>query len=429
MKSTRFLPLAALFGCAVALTHPARAAEPPPSVQDLVTDVAQPLMKEYAIPGLAVGVITPDGEQLFAFGVASRETRQPVTADTLFEIGSVSKTFTATLASYAAVKGDLALTDAVTKHLPELRGCALDRVTLLNLATHTSGGMPLQFPDDVTNDAQMMAYYRTWTPAKEPGSTRTYSNPSIGLLGLVTARAMKADFAELMERRLYPALGLAHTYLHVPGSQRPRYAQGYTKADVPTRMSPGVLADEAYGVRTTTADLTRFVAANMGRVKLDADMTQAIAATHVGYYTLGAMTQAMVWEQYDDPVELRDLLAGNSADVALNPHAVAKITPPAAPRQDLWINKTGSTNGFGAYVAFVPARNVGVVILANKNYPIDARVTAAYQILTKLGGDPRISVDERGSAGSRRATEAPRKELNSVPPFSVPRCLCGHSSH
>lgn len=386
MESTRLLPLSALFACAVALAPAARAADPQSPLQALITDVAQPLMKEYGIPGLAVGVITPDGEQVFTFGVASRETRQPVTADTLFEIGSVSKTFTATLASYAALKGNLALTDAVTKHLPELRGCALDRVTLLNLATHTSGGMPLQFPDDVTDDAKLMAYYRAWTPAKEPGSTRTYSNPSIALLGLATARAMKADFADLMERRLYPALGLKHTYLRVPDAQRHQYAQGYTKADVPTRLSPGMLADEAYGVRTTAADLTRFVEANMGRVKLDADIAKAIAATHVGYYTLGPMTQAMVWEQYDDPVELRDLLAGNSADVALHPHAVAKITPPAAPRQDRWINKTGSTNGFGAYVAFLPRRNVGVVILANKNYPNDARVGAAYKILTKFGG-------------------------------------------
>jgi beta-lactamase class C len=49
------------------------------------------------------------------------------------------------------------------------------------------------------------------------------------------------------------------------------------------------------------------------------------------------------------------------------------------------INKTGSTNGFASYVAFVPAQKLGIVMLANKNYPIAQRVTAAYQILTKLG--------------------------------------------
>ena len=96
------------------------------------------------------------------------------------------------------------------------------------------------------------------------------------------------------------------------------------------------------------------------------------------------MTQDLIWEQYQYPVALKTLLEGNSPAMIFNATPVTEINPLENPREDVWINKTGSTNGFGAYVAFVPEKRLGIVILANKNYPIDERVTAAYRILAAL---------------------------------------------
>jgi beta-lactamase class C len=99
------------------------------------------------------------------------------------------------------------------------------------------------------------------------------------------------------------------------------------------------------------------------------------------------MTQDLIWEQYAYPVTLDALLQGNSATVILNPTPVQPIVPPQAPIENVWINKTGSTSGFGAYVAFVPQQRLGIVLLANKNFPIDERVRAAYRILSTFASD------------------------------------------
>jgi CubicO group peptidase (beta-lactamase class C family) len=105
------------------------------------------------------------------------------------------------------------------------------------------------------------------------------------------------------------------------------------------------------------------------------------------------MTQDLVWEQYPSPVELKDLLAGNSANISGEANPAKPLDPPVQPSDDVLINKTGSTNGFAAYAAFVPQRRIGIVLLANKNYSVDARVTAVFEILTRLEG-------EAGKSGS-----------------------------
>jgi beta-lactamase class C len=342
------------------------------------------VIAKYSIPGVAVGITVAGKPYVFCYGVASTLTRQPVTRDTLFEIGSVTKTFTATLASYAQVSGYLSLSDKTSKYLPALRDSKFGNVSLLNLGTHTPGGLPLQVPDNIGSSDELMQYLKDWRPTYEPGTYRTYANPGIGMFGLITAKSMGRDFAPLIEQRLFPVLGMNSSYINVPEAKMADYAQGYTKEDAPIRMATGVLSPEAYGIKATAPDMVRFLEANMNSIRLDKKFQRAITETHTGYFKAGPMTQDLIWEQYQYPVALKTLLEGNSSAMIFNATPVTEISPPEDPHEDVWINKTGSTNGFGAYVAFVPEKRLGIVILANKNYPIDERVSAAYQILTAL---------------------------------------------
>ncbi len=348
----------------------------------------RPLMQHYRIPGMAVAIVAGGKTYIFSYGVASTTTKKPVDAETLFELGSISKTLTATLASYAQVRGNLSLSAPISTYLPALRGTKFGNVTALALGTHTPGGLPLQVPEAVRNDDDLMRYLAAWRPAYAPQTYRTYSNVSAGMLGFVTAASMGANFDSLMEQRLLPALGLHHTYVHVPAAQMTHYAQGYNQTDAPVRMTPGVLWSEAYGIRSTAGDVLRFLEENMGEIALDEPLQRAITATHTGYFKAGVMTQDLMWEQYGYPVTLGALHAGNGATMIFDATPVTAIRPPRRPSSDVWINKTGSTNGFGAYVAFVPEKRLGIVILANRSYPIDARVTAAYEILTGIAASP-----------------------------------------
>ena len=358
-------------------------------LEQLVNKTMRPVMKENDLPGLAVAVTVNGKRFFFGYGVASRESGRKVTENTIFEIGSVSKTFAATLAAYAVETGTFSLSEKASAYLPALSGSAFDKIDVLDLGTYTAGGLPLQVPADVTNQDGMIAYFRAWKPEFAAGTYRRYSNPSIGLFGYLAAESMGESFDALMEEKLLPGLGLSSTFIHVPKERMGDYAYGYSKAGKPIRVAPGVLDSQAYGIKTTAPDLIRFVEANMDGQVSDEKLRRAIAATHTGYYKVGDMTQGLGWETYAYPTDLDRLLAGNSADMAFKPQKAEKFNPPVPARADVWLNKTGSTNGFGAYAAFIPARKIGIVILANKAYPNPAKVKAAYRILSgieKLSG-------------------------------------------
>ncbi|WP_409077964.1 class C beta-lactamase [Pseudomonas sp. N3-W] len=353
-------------------------------LQALVDAAVTPVMQQQSVPGMAIALTVNGKAHYFNYGVASRENQQAVTRDTLFEIGSVSKTFTATLGGYALASGKLSLSDKASHVLPALRGSAFDNISVVQLGTYTAGGLPLQFPDAADHPDKMLGYFQQWKPVYPAGSHRQYSNPSIGLFGYLAAHSLGAPFDEAMANTLLPKLGLKHTYLHVPQDQLGLYAMGYDKADKPVHVDPGALDSEAYGVKTSASDMLRFVEANLKPAALEKPLQQAIALTHTGYYTVGDMTQGLGWERYSYPITLDKLLAGNSTPMAMEAHKVQWLTPPQPEPGNVLLNKTGSTGGFGTYVAFVPSKDIGIVIMANKNYPIPDRVKMAHQILGAL---------------------------------------------
>ncbi len=368
------------------LSTPAALVAAPPtasSIQQLAASSFAPAIEEYKIPGLVVGV-TLHGESFFyATGFASREESIAITPDTLFELGSVSKLFNVSLAALAEARGDLTLSEPVSKRLPELEGTPFGALTLMDLATHHSGGLPLQVPDSVEDTEALLEWLAHWQPSHP--DTRSYSNISIGMLGHITAKALNKDYADAVEQELFPAMGLKNTWVNIPEQAMNRYAYGYDReTDLPVRVNPGVLADEAYGVKSSALDMVHFLDLQLEHADTSTPVSTALKRIRQGQGRTADYVQDMVWEQYPWPISAEQMVQGSSYAYILEPQPMERIEPPLQPRESVILNKTGATNGFGAYVALLPEEDLGVVVLANRNFPNEARVQATHAFIQRV---------------------------------------------
>lgn len=340
-------------------------------------------IEQYKIPGLVVGVTRKGKHQFYATGSASRADNRAVTPDTLFELGSISKIFNATLAALAEQRGQISLNDKAARYLCAGECTLGDDLTLMDLATHHSGGLPLQVPDTVANTQQLVGWLKGWKPS-HPGY-RSYSNISIGLLGHITSRAMKVSYKEAVENDLFPKLGLHNTWIDVPADKANEYAYGYDrKTDQPIRVTPGVLDAEAYGVKSSARDMLQLLDVELGVAKVSPEIAAAVRRTQEGQFQTKMFVQDMIWEQYPWPTSAEAMKAANTYDFILHPQPMKKIDPALPPQKDVVLNKTGSTNGFGGYVAVLPGEGMGIVVLANRNYPNDARISATFDLIKAL---------------------------------------------
>ncbi|EPK0642406.1 ADC family extended-spectrum class C beta-lactamase [Acinetobacter baumannii] len=350
-------------------------------IKKLVDQNFKPLLEKYDVPGMAVGVIQNNKKYEMYYGLQSVQDKKAVNSSTIFELGSVSKLFTATAGGYAKNKGKISFDDTPGKYWKELKNTPIDQVNLLQLATYTSGNLALQFPDEVKTDQQVLTFFKDWKPKNSIGEYRQYSNPSIGLFGKVVALSMNKPFDQVLEKTIFPALGLKHSYVNVPKTQMQNYAFGYNQENQPIRVNPGPLDAPAYSVKSTLPDMLSFIHANLNPQKYPADIQRAINETHQGRYQVNTMYQALGWEEFSYPATLQTLLDSNSEQIVMKPNKVTAISKEPSVKM---YHKTGSTTGFGTYVVFIPKENIGLVMLTNKRIPNEERIKAAYAVLNAI---------------------------------------------
>jgi serine-type D-Ala-D-Ala carboxypeptidase/endopeptidase len=264
------------------------------SVENQLDLLAKPLLEMGYATGIVVGVIEGDKDTIFSYGTVSRDSQEAPDGKTIFEIGSVSKTFTALLLAILAVEGRVNLDDPVRKFLPA--SVIVPRkwkreITLADLAMHISG-LP-RMPDNVEPEdplnpyadytaEKMYTFLSTYQLPRAPGEIYEYSNLGSGLLGHALARREKKDFEVLVREIICRPLGLKDTSIVLSPVQRSRFAKGYDLEGNPViHWNFSVLAG-CGALRSTARDLLRYTRAQMGTVDspLSAAINSALIPRH-----------------------------------------------------------------------------------------------------------------------------------------------------
>ena len=241
-----------------------------PAHADAIDDYVRARMQELRLPGLALAVVR-DGNvtTMRTYGVASLELDVPVTPDTVFELGSVTKQFTGVAVMMLVEDGRLALDDSVTKHLPELPATWRD-ITVRHLLTHSSGiqeylsvpGLPDQA--HAANRAEMTRMFGERLKREfAPGETWAYSNSGYLLAGAIVERVSGRSYWDFLRERVFAPLGMKATRSSEPRAVIPRRASGYGWRDGAFENRPA-LSENAFSagaIVSTIRDMTRWEAA------------------------------------------------------------------------------------------------------------------------------------------------------------------------
>ena len=224
--------------------------------------------------GTVVGLLTPEGRSFAAYGRVSVGGPEP-TADTIFEIGSITKVFTAFLLADMVERGEVALDDPVRKYLPTSVSVPSRRgreISLVDLATHTSG-LPLDSVEvDPDGDNSPYAGYApsnlytflgSYRLGRDPGSRWEYSNVGMGLLGHALALRAAVSYEDLLRRRIFEPLGMTNTTITFDDEQRARRATGPNAKLLSVPPWSGGVNAPAGGVNSTASDMLKFAAAVM----------------------------------------------------------------------------------------------------------------------------------------------------------------------
>jgi CubicO group peptidase (beta-lactamase class C family) len=349
-----------------------------PGYKAEVDKIISPLISKGKSVGISVGIICGEDNAVFGYGKVELGSNICPNGDTIYEIGSITKVFTAILLADMVENGLVNFNDPARKLLPSsVRVPAYDNteITLVDLVSHLSA-LPripsnmfrlsdylslANFKNPYANYTvqQLYEFLSTCILENKPGTKYNYSNLGMGFLGHVLSQNQKMSFEDMVITRICNRLGMNDTRINLSPEQQRRLAKGYfailsvsslclsfpaTNWDMPTLSGAGAL-------RSTVNDMIKFLTGNIGATGMS--LTPAMQIAQVPRHKINSrMSIGMAWH-------------------IRHPHG--------NDRQIIWHN--GGTGGYRSYMGFNKKYRVGVVILSNSTSSVDE---AGINILSTL---------------------------------------------
>jgi CubicO group peptidase (beta-lactamase class C family) len=332
-----------------------------------VDTAAQTYINLLQTTGLSIGILVNGKTYYYGYGETAKGTGQLPNEHSIYEIGSISKTFTATLLADAVEKGKVKLDDPVSKYFPdsipalEYQG---QPVTLKTLSNHSSGipRMPNNFhPYDNNNpykdysDQDLYSFYKTFKLDRKPGAEYEYSNLAAATLGVILEKVYKKTYQNLIVEIICNPLGMGETREFIRKNDSIRFVKGYNEDGKYNSPWDFEAMAPAGSIRSTASDMLLYANAQLGNGP-DA-LEKDIRLTHEKTFSNGAVNIALAW------------------------HFIK-------PGKDEVIFHNGGTGGYRTYLAINLEKKFAVMVLSNTAISVD-----------EMGNAIMKSLEENNPAG------------------------------
>lgn len=315
-----------------------------------VDTIARRYINKMNTVGMSIAILKNGYSYFYGYGATEKKRNHVPGNDAIFEIGSISKTFTATLLAYYANEHKLFLTDPITKYLPDSLAAdtTLQHITLQMLANHTSG-LPRLPNNLLVNNATIINPYESYSKQdlftclkgcklqSVPGDKYSYSNLGAGLLAVILERVSGRSYEQMITDIICKPLVMNSTVIHPDSSQKLREVSVYNDNGAKIIMWGFDALSGAGAIRSTSHDMLLYAQENLQDDKTN--ISKAITLTHTITYDK-EMTVGLGWHM--------------TKEAGMNYY---------------WHN--GATGGCTSYMAFIPEKNTAVVVLSNSAASVD----------------------------------------------------------